>query len=149
MKKSNLWTGVGMITVGILFLLAALLLDSPLEGLFCGFCGAFVCPGAVQVFRYMKWSRPENAAAYQERLERERIDLRDERRAMIRDKAGRYAYLLGLLLAVVAIVILAVLVELGIMETVGGRPVILFLGAYLIIEYVAGVFFFRLLEKKY
>ena len=37
MKKSYLWSGLGMIAGGILFLLAALLLETPLDSLFCGF----------------------------------------------------------------------------------------------------------------
>ena len=49
MKKRELWFGLGMIAGGILFLLAALLLETPLDSLFCGFFGAFTAPGAVQV----------------------------------------------------------------------------------------------------
>ena len=53
MKKSYLWSGLGMIAGGILFLLAALLLETPLDSLFCGFFGAFTGPGVMQVYKYV------------------------------------------------------------------------------------------------
>ena len=52
MKKKELWFGLGMIAGGTLFLLAALLLETPLDSLFCGFFGALIGPGAVQVYKY-------------------------------------------------------------------------------------------------
>ena len=59
MKKKELWFGLGMIAGGTLFLLAALLLDTPLGSLFCGFFGALAGPGAVQVYKYVKWTKLE------------------------------------------------------------------------------------------
>ena len=95
MKKRELWLGLGMIAGGILFLLAALLLETPLDSLFCGFFGALIGPGAVQVYKYVKWTKLETADSYQRHLEEEQIELRDERKSMLRDRSGRYAYVLG------------------------------------------------------
>ena len=84
-------------------LLAALLLETPLDSLFCGFFGAFTGPGVMQVYKYVKWTRLETADSLQRYLEEEQINLRDERKEMLRNKSGRYAYILGLLLTAAAI----------------------------------------------
>ena len=102
MKKSYLWTGLGMIVLGMIFLAIAIFWDTPLGSLLCGFSGAFTAPGIVQVIKYVKWSNPKNAPLYRERLEEEQIELRDERKEMLRNKSGRYAYILGLLVAAAA-----------------------------------------------
>lgn len=147
MKKTDLWSGLMMIAAGAACLAAALLWDTPLSSLLCGFFGGLSAPGAVQVYRYIKWSRPENAPLYRERLEQERIDLRDERKEMLRNRAGRSAYILGLLLTAAAAVIFAVLGQLELVE--GSRFIVLFLGGFLAVQYTAGIFFYRRLEKKY
>jgi len=149
MKKRDLWAGVGLTAAGILCLLAALLWDTPLDSLLCGFFGAFTVPGVTQIGKYVKWSRPKNAPIYQEKLERERIELRDERKSMLRDKAGRYAYILGLLLTAVSIVVFNVLEKLGVIGGAEGGLMVLFLAGFLIIQYIAGLLFYRMLEKRY
>lgn len=149
MKKSNLWTGIGMVAAGVLFLLAALLWDTPLGSLFCGFCGALTVPGVVQIIKYFKWSSPKNAPVYQERLEREQIDLRDERKAMLRDKSGRYAYILGMLITAAAVLVFSVLARLDMIGKAEGRLTVLFLSAYLLVQYLAGIAIYHLLEKNY
>lgn len=149
MKKRDLWTGVGMIAVGVLCLLIALSWATPLGGLFCGLCGALTVPGVAQVCKYVKWSSPKNAPVYQERLERERIELRDERKSMLRDKSGRYAYILGLLTLAAAILVLYLLEAFGVLGWEEARLIILFLGAYILFQAIAGIVIYRLLEKKY
>ena len=147
MKKRELWFGLAMIAGGILFLLAALLLDMPLDSLFCGFFGAFTGPGVIQVYKYVKWTKLETPDSYQRHLEEEQIELRDERKAMLRDRSGRYAWLLGMLLCALSILVFGVLGALEIVEN--SRMMILFLAAYFIVQYGAGVFFYRRLEKKF
>ena len=149
MKKRDLWTGVGMTAAGILFLLAALLWDTPLDSLLCGFCGAFTVPGIAQIVKYVKWTKPENVPVCRERLEQERINLRDERKAMLRDKSGRYAYVLGLLIAAAAVLVFAALEMLGVIGKAEGRFMTLFLSSYLVVQYIAGLVFYRMLEKKF
>lgn len=147
MKKSNLWNGLMMIAAGAACLAAALLWDTPLSSLLCGFFGGLAAPGAMQVYRYVKWSRPENAPLYRKRLEQERIDLRDERKEMLRNRAGRSAYILGLLLTAAAVIVFSVLGQMKLVE--GSRLIVLFLGGFLAVQYAAGIFFYRRLEKKY
>jgi hypothetical protein len=103
--------------------------------------------GAMQLVRYRKWTRPENAEAYRAKLEEEQIDLRDERKAMLRDRSGRYAWLLGMGLCALSIMAFGVLGALEIVEN--ARMVILLLAVYLLVQYGAGVFFYRRLSKKY
>nr|WP_325213083.1 hypothetical protein [uncultured Oscillibacter sp.] len=149
MKKSYLWSGLGMTAVGILFLLAALLWDTPLESLLFGMFGAFTAPGIVQVIKYAKWSSPKNAPLYQERLEQEQIDLRDERKELLRNKSGRYAYILGLLAAALAMLVFSVLDAFGVVEEGTASLMVLFLAGYAVFQLVAGWVIYKLLEKKY
>lgn len=149
MKKSDLWTGLGMIALGVLFLLAALLWETPLESILYGLFGAFAAPGTVQICKYVKWTSPKNAPLYQERLEQEQIDLRDERKSMLRDRSGRYAYVLGLLTVAVTMLVFSVLDAFGVVEEAEARLMVLFLAGYAVFQLVAGRVIYRLLEKKY
>ena len=149
MKKRELWFGLGMIAGGILFLLAALLLETPLDSLFCGFFGAFTAPGAVQVYKYVKWTKLETPDSYQRHLEEEQIELRDERKSMLRDRSGRYAYVLGMLLACAAIVAFSILGKLGVVPEAAAELLIYFLAAFLLVEYAAGILIYKRLEKRY
>lgn len=147
MKKSNLWSGLAYVLLGLAFLLAGLLWETRLSSLSVGFGAGMLSSGVVQLARYRKWTRPENREAYRERLEAERIELRDERKSMLRDRAGRYAWLLGMVLCALSIVVFGILGALELVANV--RLVILFLAAYLLVQYGAGVYFYRRLEKKY
>ncbi len=147
MKKSNFWLGLISALLGIALFLAGLLWDTALSSLICGTGGGLLGSGTLRLLRYRKWSRPESAAAYRERLEQEQIDMRDERKAMLRDRSGRYAYLLGLLVCCLSILVFSVLGSLEIVEN--ARLTVLFLGAYLLFQWVAGIFFYRRLAEKY
>lgn len=147
MKKSNFWSGLVYTLLGLAFLSAGLLWETRLSSLCVGFGAGMLSSGAMQLIRYQKWTRPENREAYRERQEQEQIELRDERKAMLRDRSGRYAWLLGMALCALSIVVFGVLGALEIVEN--ARLIILFLAAYLIVQYGAGVYFYRRLEKKY
>lgn len=149
MKKRDLWTGVGMVTGGLLFLLTALLQETPLDGLFWGLFGAFTGPGVMQLFKYVKWTRPKNIPIYQALLEQEKIDLHDERNSMLRDKSGRYAYVFGLATLTVAVFAFSILEMLGIIDKAEGRLVTLFLAFDLIVQYIAGIVFYHRMARKY
>ena len=149
MKKKELWFGLGMIAGGILFLLAALLLETPLDSLFCGFFGAFTGPGVMQVYKYVKWTKLETADSYQRHLEEEQIELRDERKSMLRDRSGRYAYVLGMLLACAALVAFSILGKLGVVPEAAAELLVYFLAAFLLVEFAAGILIYKRLEKRY
>ena len=147
MKKSNFWCGLAYALLGLVFLLAGLLWETRLSSLSVGFGAGMLSSGVLQLVRYRKWTRPENAEAYRAKLEEEQIDLRDERKAMLRDRSGRYAWLLGMGLCALSIMVFGVLGALEIVEN--ARMVILLLAVYLLVQYGAGVFFYRRLSKKY
>ena len=147
MKKSNFWCGLAYALLGLVFLLAGLLWETRLSSLSVGLGAGMLSSGVLQLVRYRKWTRPENEAAYREKLEEEQIELRDERKTMLRDRSGRYAWLLGMALCAAAILVFGALEALELVEN--ARIVTLFLAAYLIIQYGAGVFFYRRLSKKY
>ncbi len=149
MKKSCLWTGIRMIAVGLICLAGAVIWDTPLSSLLCGFFGALVCPGAMMVYKYFKWTRLETRDSYRRHLEEEQIELRDERKEMLRNKSGRYAYILGLLVTAVSILAFSILGKLGLTEEGASRLITLYLAAFLVIQYLAGAVFYKLLEKKY
>lgn len=147
MKRSNFWSGFIYSLLGLAFFLAGLVWETRLSSLSMGFGAGMLSSGITQLARYRKWTRPENREVYQEKLEAEQIELRDERKAMLRDRAGRYAWLLGMGLCALSIMAFGVLGALKIVEN--ARLIILFLGAYFIVQYGAGVYFYRRLEKKY
>lgn len=146
MKKSNLWWALGFMAAGAALFLTGLLLETRLSSILCGIGGGWFFNGLVQLRRYVKWTRPENAEVYRERLEQQRIDLHDERKEMLRNKAGRYAYVLGLAVCCIAIFVFSILGMLGILE--GWRAVVLSLGAYAVFQYGAGVVIYRRLEQS-
>lgn len=149
MKKSYLWAGLGMIAAGILFLLAALLWETPLESILYGLFGAFAAPGTVQIYKYVKWTNPKNAPVYRERLEQEQIDLRDERKEMLRNKSGRIAYILGLLVVALAMIACSILEAFGFLGEDMARLAVLSMAAYALFQLAAGWVVYRLLEKRY
>ena len=149
MKKSYLWSGLGMIALGLVCLAAFILWDTPLDSLLCGFSGAFTVPGIVQICKYVKWSSPKNAPLYRERLEQEQIDMRDERKSMLRDRSGRYAYILGLLVVALAMFVFSVLDAFGVVGEDTASLMIFFLAGYAVFQLVAGWVIYKRLEKRY
>lgn len=149
MKRSYLWTGIGMIALGLVCLAVAILWDTPLDSLLCGFYGAFAVPGAMQIWKYFKWTRLETPDSYRRHVEEEQIELRDERKEMLRNKSGRCAYILGLLAAAVTMLAFSVLEAFGVVGEAEARLMILFLAGYAVFQLVAGWVIYKLLEKRY
>lgn len=147
MKKSNLIWGIGYTLAGVVCLVAALCTDTALDGLLFGFAGAGLGPGVLMIYKYVYWSAPKNQAEYADRMERERIELHDELYVKLRDKAGHYAYLLGILVICASMVVFSILGQLGIVEN--ARLLVLYLCGYLIVQIAAGVVIMRHLRKKY
>ena len=147
MKKSNLMAGIIYLLAGFAFLLAALGIDGGLGGILFGLAGAGIGPGVMMVCKYVYWSSPKNRERYRERQERERIELHDELNVKLRDRSGRYAYLLGLMAVSLSMVVFSVLGSLGAVD--GSRTVVLYLGGYLVFQLAAGVVIFNHLRKKY
>lgn len=147
MRKSYFITGAVYLAAGCLMLTVALLTESRLESILFGLAGAGIVPGIQMIVQYFYWSRPKNRQRYQEKREQERIEQHDERKEKLRDRAGRYAYALGLVVISLSILVFSVLGALGIVEHY--RLIILFLGGYLILQFAAGEAVYQKLLKKY
>ncbi|MBS6953085.1 MAG: hypothetical protein KH230_07605 [Enterocloster asparagiformis] len=143
MKKSYLWQGIALLAVGLLCAVATVLVSGKLQSLISGFAGGGTGAGLVVLAKYWYWTRPQHAGRYQEKLEEEQICLKDERNEMFRDKAGRYTYILSLIVLAVSILMFSVLNALEIGKF---RGTILYLSALLVFLYVAGIWIYRWLK---
>ena len=150
MKKSNLVTGIAYVAFGFACLIAALCLETKLEGILWGFAGAGIVPGIGMIVQYFYWSEPKNRERYLERLERlecVQIESNDELNVKVRNLAGRYAYVSGLMIVCASILFFGILGALEIIEN--ARLIILYLSAYLLIEIAVYIAVFHRLMKKY
>lgn len=147
MKKSNLVSGIVYTLVGVAFLIVALLTDTKLDSILFGLTGAAIAPGLLMIYKYFYWSSPKRSQKYQEMLENERIERHDELKEKIRDKSGRYAYILGLIITSASMLIFSILGNLELVENC--RMIVLYLGGYLTIQIIVGIAIFNHLLKKY
>ena len=147
MNKSRLVIGILVTLGGLIFLAAALTSGMAVNPYFYGFAGGFIGSGVVMIGNYTYWTLPTNKEKLAERREEYEINLHDERKERLRDKSGRYAYILGIMVISISIVLLTVFAELQIL--VISSFVIWYLGAYLLLQGVAGVVIFRYLNRKY
>lgn len=141
MKKDMLYSGLGFILLGSLFLLAYLLLDGQgFASNYAGFAGGFAGPGIMMVYKYFHWSKPENRSTYKEILKKERIDALDERTVMLRRLAGHRMYLCTVLLLAASIFVLSLLRA--------DRWILLSAAALLMVEIAGGWIVYRHYDKK-
>ncbi len=145
MKKSDLIYGlIYMILAGISLYVALYFGDNKMTGIFYGLTGAFGVSGIGTIIRYIYWQK--NEEKYQEKLEMEEIEQRDELKQKLRDKAGTYTYRIGILVIALSIIVYAVLGALNIIDT---AHIVMYLGAYLISQVLIGIIIFNRLLKKY
>lgn len=147
MKKSSLITGILYVLFGLICLITALLINTKLEGILWGFAGAGIFPGIVMIGKYFYWTSPKNKVRYEERLETEQIEMHDELKTKIRDKAGRYTYSLGLLVVCFSILVFGILGALEVLENV--RLIVIYLSGYLLFQLIVGTIIFNKLMKRY
>lgn len=147
MKKSNLMVGIVYILVGVACLVLALFFNINLNDLLFWFAGAGIIPGLIMVVQYFYWTFPKNKARYAERLENQNIELQDERKQKLRDKSGRYAYILGLAVISLSIVIISILGPLELISNY--RFMVIFLYIYFIFQLIIGIIIFNYLNNKY
>lgn len=146
MKKTQLISGIIYTLLGLALLLTAIFTNTEI-GMLYGLGGALTGPGLVMMVKYFYWSRPQNRQRYEERLDNERIEMNDELKQKLRDRSGRYAYVLGMVTVSLSIFVIGILEDLGLIGD--SRPMILYLAAYLIFQVVAGIVIFNRLLKKY
>lgn len=145
MKKNNLIFGLIYIILAGVFLYPAIFYDgNKMAGIFWGMTGALGGNGIFIIIRYFYWKN--NKEKYQEKLELEQIEQQDELKQKIRDKAGKYTYLIGMVIIAISIMVYSVLGMLDIMNT---EHIVIYLSAYLISQVFIGVIVFNRILKKY
>lgn len=147
MKKSNLITGLIYLIGGISCFIIQNIFETGLDSILIGLTGAGVGGGVVMLWKYFYWTRPKNQKEYEDLVEDRTIDLQDERKEKLRDKSGRYAYILGLIILSISILVFSVLGSLDIINNT--QLIVLYLGIFLIFQYIIGVVIYRYLSKKY
>ena len=145
MKKSNITYGLIYLLLAGMALYFAIVNDgNNMTGIFYGLAGTFGGCGIVTVLRYFYWKK--NKERYKEKLEIEEIEQQDELKQKLRDKSGRYAYSIGMLIIALSILIYSILGVLNIMDT---KHIVVYLGGYLISQVAIGIIIFNQLLKKY
>ena len=147
MKKNNLLEGIAFTFGGFIILCIALLTASKIDSILIGFGAGGISSGIVITCKYFYWNTPKNKERYQKKIENEKIELHDELKIKLRDKSGRYAYIIGILMISFSIVVFSILGKLEIIENT--RLIVLYLGGYLIFQIVIGIVIFNQLLKKY
>ncbi|MBU5361935.1 hypothetical protein KQI58_12720 [Enterococcus raffinosus] len=147
MKKSMLYTGFVYFFVGIISLVIALTTAYPLEALLWGITGAGIATGIRLLGKYYYWTKPEHKAEYDARLQNEAIQLKDERKVMLRDKSGRLAYIAMMLLQLILTFIFSILSMLEYFYPFS-RYACIGMSILLIIQYVFGIVAYRRLSKS-
>ena len=147
MKKNDLVWGIIYTLIGLGCITVAYNTETALEGIIWGLGGVFFAVGVVGIIKYFYWNAPKRQERYKAREEHEKIEQNDELKTKIRDKAGRYSYLLGLYTAVISIIVFAVLDAVGVIEN--ATMVEIYLGGYVVFQLIAGVVIFNRLMKKY
>ncbi|MBO5667281.1 MAG: hypothetical protein J6S45_07525 [Firmicutes bacterium] len=124
----------------------ALFADVKLDGLLAGLGGGFAGPGIVRILRYRHWNKPEHREEYRERMEMEQINLHDELNVKLRDRAGKYAYFLNLIVSCAGILILRAIDDMEILTV--DSWIFKCLAGYLVFQAVSYfVIFYKLLDK--
>ena len=147
MKKNNLFVSLGYIFVGTMFLLAALVTETKLEGIFSGLAGAGIGPGILMLYRYFYWKSPKRSQQYQELLETEQIERHDELKEKIRGFSARYTYALGIIITSFAMLIFTILGSLDI--HIDYRAIVIYLGCYLAFQCIFSTVIFNKILRRY
>lgn len=145
--KNNLLVGILYEIAGLACLMAALCTETKLDGFLFGMAGAGIGGGAAMLIKRFYWGAPGRIQRYSQMLDQEDIELRDELKRKLRDQSGRAAYLAGIGVICVTMVVLSAMSAW--VKTLSVQAVILYLAAFLIFQFGIGLWFFRKMLKKY
>jgi len=146
MKKNNLYIGLIYIAVGVTCLWFALKTENAMGSLLFGFFSAGVVAGLILIGKYFYWSSPKRKEIYEAKLEKEKINMRDELKENLRNRAGRMTYIITLLVVAISDIIFSIIGALGFLET---KLLVLYLSILLIFMYAVGIVIFKKLLNKY
>lgn len=146
MKKNMLYLGIVYFICGILLVLLATFTEFSFEAFIWGLSGAALGPGVCMILQYMYWSKPERAVDYEEKIKNQRIEMNDERRIMLRDKAGRITNQIMSYVLVILIFIVSILSVFSVM--VISKWVLVVLGLLILFQFICSVVVYNKLDKK-
>ncbi|WP_421743894.1 hypothetical protein [Clostridioides difficile] len=146
MKKNMLYLGIVYFICGILLVLLATFTEFSFEAFIWGLSGAALGPGICMILQYMYWSKPERAVDYEEKTKNQRIEMNDERRVMLRDKAGRITNQIMSYVLVILIFIVSILSVFSVM--VISKWVLVVLGLLILFQFICSVVVYNKLDKK-
>ncbi|HBH3033306.1 TPA: hypothetical protein KSG44_002090 [Clostridioides difficile] len=146
MKKNMLYLGIVYFICGILLVLLATFTEFSFEAFIWGLSGAALGPGVCMILQYMYWSKPERAVDYEEKIKNQRIEMNDERRVMLRDKAGRITNQIMSYVLVILIFIVSILSVFSVM--VISKWVLVVLGLLILFQFICSVVVYNKLDKK-
>ncbi len=147
MKERYLNNGIILALIGICFVLAAVFTESAFDGLLWGFAGGALGPGIGRIIQYFYWSAPKNQERFREIQEQKDIDLHDELNERLRDKSGRIAYLIGLLILCISVMLFSVLGKAGMITD--HKIIVWYLYILFIIQIVIGKVVYHQLRRGY
>ncbi len=146
MKKNMLYVGIIYFICGILLVLLATFTEFSFEAFIWGLSGAALGPGVCMILQYMYWSKPERAVDYEEKIKNQRIEMNDERRIMLRDKAGRITNQIMCYVLVILIFIVSILSVFSVM--VISKWVLVVLGLLILFQFICSVVVYNKLDKR-
>ena len=146
MKKNMLYVGIIYFICGILLVLLATFTEFSFEAFIWGLSGAALGPGVCMILQYMYWSKPERAVDYEEKIKNQRIEMNDERRIMLRDKAGRITNQIMCYVLVILIFIVSILSVFSVM--VISKWVLVVLGLLILFQFICSVVVYNQLDKR-
>lgn len=144
--KNYLYLGIAYLIGGIIFLVVELNFETKSDGILYTFAMVGILYGVLSLFKYFYWSRPKNKERYKEKTEERNIELDDERKTILRDKAGRYTYNIGLTVISITVVLLTIIHSFN--NIANYNLMILYLAGYMISQYIIGVLIYNNLNKK-
>lgn len=147
MRKIHGCKGGACLTIGIVLLALALMFQWPGQSYLCGLAGGLIGAGGGMLLRNLYWRLPKNREKYAEKQHEQQIDLKDERKIMLRDKSGRIAYQITIYMYCLLIVIASVFNVAEICMPFAHYAVIA-LTLLLIFQYITGIIVYRVLVKR-
>lgn len=147
MKKSYLNRGIICVLAGLCFLLAAVFTESVFDGLLWGVAGGALGPGIGWIIQHFYWFAPKNQERYREIQEQEDINLHDELNEKLRDKSGRIAYNIGLLIICISEIVFSILGKTGVITD--HKIIVLYLFSLFVFQIVIGKVVYHQLRRKY
>ncbi len=138
-QKRNI--NLGILIAGVLCVIGACFLKDDYYANMLRSVGiAWIASGGIQLRQYYYYSKPEHQAEYEEKQAEQRINLKDERKVMLRQMAGHKAY------QIMFFVLLAVSFLFALLRVEWWITGLLFL--LWMAQYVMGVVLFRYYEKR-